>query len=382
MCRKISRLFTALIIGAMLCSCAKGERENTELSETSTAKMTVTTSATAATEKTTTETVMETEETVQTKLISEPDISTLKAVSGEKTGSVLECHVIEDIIYENEDDFPDKAHIAIARTHCFADEAETIENYNTNASENDDHIPVNSAEGLPFTMGASYDFDMDGENESVIFLDCTPSPSWFMGDGAVYYVDGENAALLADGGIYPTGEVCALDFGIKRCLKLAVYTGASTACDAVYYINDGMPKKALSCGGSGRIDYKNGVFYVGIKYEYAAYPAVFCPDGVFRQLAVKEISAEDFSAHLENGREYLDALKETGTEITKIYTAGYYAYWLEGENYSDYFTVDPESGNAEEFGLRPPSKDVPLTAETDQNYDIFALDTAFIDYAA
>lgn len=45
MFRQISRLFTALIISAMLCSCAKNERENTELSETSTAEMNVTTSA-------------------------------------------------------------------------------------------------------------------------------------------------------------------------------------------------------------------------------------------------------------------------------------------------------------------------------------------------
>lgn len=248
MFRQISRLFTALIIGAMLCSCAKGEQENTELSETSTAEMNVTTSATSASEETT----AETEETVQTKPVSEPDISTLKAVSGEKTGSVLECHIVEDIIYENEADFPDKAHIAIAREHCFADEGETIEDYNTNSAEyDDDYIPVNSAEDLPFTMGASYDFDMDGENESVIFLDCSPAPSWFMGDGAVYYVDGENAVLLADGGIHATGEVCALDFGIKRCLRLAVYAGATTMWDTIYYINGGMPESAVSYGGSG-----------------------------------------------------------------------------------------------------------------------------------
>lgn len=402
MFRQISRLFTALIIAAMLCSCAKGNQGNTELSETSTAEI-------AVASETTAETGTETEQTSLTapatgevtadistgeNYFKPPfkfpaagkvtaDISTLKAVYGEKTGSVLECHIIEDIIFENEDDFPDKAHIAIARAHCFADEGETIEDYNTNAAEyDDDYIPVNSAEDLPFTMGASYDFDMDGENESVIFLDCSPAPSWFMGDGAVYYVDGENAALLADGGIHATGEVCALDFGIKRCLRLAVFAGATTMWDTIYYINDGMPESAVSYSGSGLIDHINGVFYFGVKYEFAAYPVVFCTDGVFRQLAVKEITAEDFAAHLENGGEYLDALKETGTEIQRIYTAGYYAYWLEGENYSDYFAVDPESGEAEEFGFPPPSKEVSLTAEKDEYYDIFALDTAFIGYAA
>lgn len=343
--------------------------------------MTATTSVTEfTTEITTTETEPHHTVTEFTKLPSVPEVnvSELKAVFGEKSHVALECKIIDDIMYENEADFPNKADILTAKKLCFADEADIIKNYNDNAVEDEGYIPIDKAEDIAFSMGASYDFDSDGENESVIFLDYTPAPSWFWGESATYYIDGDNAVQLSSGG-NPHGEVYAFDFGIKHFFSVVTYAGASGIGTDVYSLDNGMPEEILNCNW---IKYKDGIFYCTAKYEFADYPVIVNTEGVFKQLAVKEITEDDFTEHIENGRKYLDYLKSEGKNIDKIFTVGYYCYWLEGENYSECFYVNLHSGEIVGHNFNSPSKDVCFTKETDDYTDLTKLYTTYIGYPA
>lgn len=347
-----------------------------EISETASVTTITTTAESSET------TVSETSETVQTKLVPkiavpEIELSDLKAVYGEKLYSTPECKMIDDFIYENEEDFPAPEHIALARKAVFADEKcmENIKLYNDDIAGNEfGFVPVEKEGDLPFEMGASYDFDGDGENESVVSLDLSPAPTCFWGDGAIFYIDGGNIFCVSPGDGSTHFSVRALDFGVKTFIEIDTYAGATTMVSKVYCTDNGTLEPVVSVGASGWIDYLDGVFYYTIKYDFADYPIVFCNDGKFRKLGIKEITEDDFSAHFENGREYLDYLKSEKT-VTGIYTMGYYRYQIDFDDGFIGFYID-EDGNAVENGANYQFHvhDRSLTEELDYDIDISKLD--------
>lgn len=351
-----------------------------EISETSEATETTSVSTTAESSDTT---VSETSETVKKKAVPEIELSDLKAVYGEKLYSTPECRIIDDFIFDNEEDFPAPGHIALARKAVFADEKcmDNIKLYNDEmaeiADEYDEVILVETENDLPFVMGASHDFDGDGENESVVVLDLSPTPSWFMGDGAICYIDSGNILFVLHGDGAPHFSVRALDFGVKTFIEIDTYAGATTMVSIIYSTDNGTLEPVVESGATSWIDYRDGVFYYTIKYDFADYPIVFCEDGKFRQLGIKEITEEDFSAHLENGREYLDYLKSE-KNVTGIYTMGYYRYQIDFDDGFIGFYID-EDGNAVENGLRYEFREVSLTEELDYDIDISKLEVTTYD---
>ncbi|MDE6599581.1 MAG: hypothetical protein K2K34_05820 [Oscillospiraceae bacterium] len=380
---KIIAVAAALVICAALAGCAE-ERSET-VSETVAAVSAVTSSAASETESettslTTNRTDTETEETVQTEAVQKIEVSDLKAVYGEKLYSTPECKIINDFIYENEEDFPAPEHIALARKAVFACEEcmDFINQYNDEMAEADDKyekiVLIKTEEDLPLEIGACYDFDGDGENESVVSLDMSPAPGWFMGDGAIFYIDGENIFCLSHGYGSAYCSVRAFDFGTKTYIGVTEYAGATTEVCTVYCTDNGTLEPVIDCGASGWITYWNGVFYYRVKYEFADYPIVFCNDGKFRQLGIREITEEDFSDHLENGREYLDYLKSE-KNVTGIYTMGYYRYQIDFDDGFIGFYID-EDGNATENAVyyEFPVHNWPLTEEFDYDIDVSKLD--------
>ncbi|MDE7289576.1 MAG: hypothetical protein K2N71_08785 [Oscillospiraceae bacterium] len=382
---KIIAVTIAIVLCIALSGCKSNQSEPvtetsaaisaSEISETS--ETTETTSVTTTAESSDT-TVSETSETVKRNTVPEIELSDLKAVYGEKLYSTPECKIIHDFIYENEEDFPAPEHIALARKAVFADEEcmDSIKRYNDDIAGNEfGFLPVETEEDLPFVMGASYDFDGDGENESVVSLDLTPASSYFMDDGAIYYIDGENVFCLsgADGGSVHFG-VHAFDFGTKTYIEITEYAGATMEASTVYCTDGGTLEPVIDCGGSGWINYRDGVFYYRVKYEFADYPIVFCEDGKFRQLGIREITEEDFSAHFENGREYLDYLKSE-KNVTGIYTMGYYRYQIDFDDGFIGFYIN-EDGNATKNDVyyEFPVQDWSLTEEFDYDIDISKLD--------
>ena len=390
---KVIAIAAALAVCAALAGCA-GEQSET-VSETGASVSTVTSSValemettslttsltTAETEKTT---VSETEETVQTEAVPKVEVSDLKAISGEKLYFTPECKIINDFIYENEEDFPEPEHITLARKAVFACEEcmDFINQYNDEMAETADNyekiVLIEAEEDLPLEIGACYDFDGDGENESVVSLDMSPTPGWFMGDGAIFYIDGENIFCLSHGYGSAYCSVHAFDFGSKTYIEIIEYAGATTEVSTVYCTDNGTLEPVIDCGASGWITYWNGVFYYRVKYEFADYPIVFCEDGKFMQLGIKGITKEDFTAHFENGQEYLDCLKADGNTVTVIYTMGYYRYQVDTDNESIAFYIgkdgDTVVGNAVRDNIASHIYDSSLTEEIDYSIDVSKLD--------
>lgn len=381
MSRKIIATSVALALCAALTGCTEKAAET--LAETSAAAL-ETTSAVTTSETTvvTTETtaVSETSETVRTTTVTEKavpkvDLDDLKAVYGEKLYTTRECRIIDGIMCESEEDFPMPEHIALARKTAFADEncRKIIADFNENAADEEGFVYVGTENDLPFTKGASYDFDGDGELESVVTLDLTPVKTWIYGSGAVYYIDGENIFCISDGDGNRSCYVRAFDFGVKTFAEIDTFAGASTQESVLYSADNGTLEPVILFNGSGDINYRDGVIYYWIKYDnFSDYPIVFCEDGELRQLGKKEITEEDFSAHLENGREYLDFLKSE-KNVTGIYTAGYYQYQIDTDDEIIVFYINAD-GNAVQKYLPYGIHDRELTEELDYDIDVFALD--------
>lgn len=386
---KIIALTAAIALCTALSGCKSNQRQ--PITETSAAvSASETTETTSVTTITTTAessetTVSETSETVKRNTVPEIELSDLKAVYGEKLYSTPECKITDDFIYEKEEDFPAPEHIALARKAVLADEKcmDYINRYNDEmaefADEYDEVVLVETEKDLPFVMGASYDFDGDGENESVVVLDLSPTPSWFMGDGAICYIDSGNILFVLHGDGAPHCSVRALDFGVKTFIEIDTYAGATTMVSVIYSTDNGTLEPVVESGATSWIDYRDGVFYYTIKYDFADYPIVFCNDGKFRQLGIKEITEEDFAAHLENGREYLDYLKSE-KNVTGIYTMGYYRYQIDFDDGFIGFYIN-EDGNAEENSVHYefPVQDWSLTEELDYDIDISKLEVTPYD---
>lgn len=343
-----------------------------EISETS--ETTETTSVTTTAESSDT-TVFETSETVKNNTALKVELSDLKAVYGEKLYYTPECRIIEDIMCENEADFPAPEHIALARKTAFADEKciDEINRHNEDAANENGFIPVKTADDIAFSVGSCYDFDGDGDLESVIVLDLCPTPSWFLGCSAIYYIDGANILNIGFGGI-PDADVYLLDFGTDKFVQVDKYNSITSMGSDIYRACGDTLEPEIVLNSTNWIKYMSGVFYCTIKYDYADYPIVFCEDGKFRQLGIREITEEDFSAHFENGREYLDYLKSEKT-VTGIYTMGYYRYQIDFDDGFIGFYIN-EDGNATENAVyyEFPVQDWSLTEELDYDIDISKLD--------
>ncbi|MDE6596903.1 MAG: hypothetical protein K2K44_12955 [Oscillospiraceae bacterium] len=386
---KIIALTAAIALCTALSGCKSNQSEPitetsaatsvSEISETSETTETTSVTTITTTAEISDTTVSETSETVKRNTVPEIELSDLKAVYGEKLYSTPECKIIDDFIYKNEEDFPAPDHIALARKAVFADEQcmDSINRYNDEmaefADEFDESVLVETEKDLPFEMGASYDFDGDGENESVVSLDLSPAPTCFWGDGAIFYIDGENIFCVSHGDGSTHFSVRALDFGVKTFIEIDTYAGATTEVSKIYCTDNGTLEPVVESGATSWIDYRDGVFYYIIKYDnFMAYPIVFCEDGKFRQLGIKEITEEDFSAHLENGREYLDYLKSE-KNVTGIYTMGYYSYQIDTDDGVIVFLINTD-GNAAEILLYYGIYDRELTEELDYDIDISKLD--------
>ena len=389
---KIIAVAVALVICAALAGCAE-ERSET-VSETGTSVSSVASSAASETEtksettslttsSTTAETektaASETEETVQTEAVPKIEVSDLNAISGEKLYFTPECRIIEDIMCENEADFPAPEHIALARKTAFADEKciDEINRHNEDAANENGFIPVENADDIAFSVGACYDFDGDGEHESVVVLDLCPTPSWFLGCSAIYYIDGANVLNIGFGGI-PGADVYVLDFGTEKFVQVDKYNSITSMGSDIYRACGNTLEPEIVLNSTNWIEYLNGVFYCTIKYAYMDYPIVFCEDGKFRQLGIKEITEEDFAVHFENGQEYLDCLKADGNTVTAIYTMGYYRYQIDTDKDSVTFyidkNVDTVVGNAVRDNIASHIYDSSLTEELDYDIDISKLD--------
>lgn len=354
--RKVIPTAAVLAVCIALSGCAENPSE--AVAETSSAVSAVTSSAASETEDeetslTTSQTDTETEkttafeteasETEPTEAVPKIEIEDLKAVRGEKLYSTPECKITENFVYENEADFPAPEHIELALKAAAAD------------GETD----------IYFAMGTNDDYDGDGENESFVVLDPDLTNNDMPdADCLIYYIDGKNAVLTIDWRWNAFCKVYTLDFGTKRCVKLFTIAGVSGAGEAIYYTDGGTLEEV--CRAS-EIEYLDGMFQLYSKSDFGLHPVILCEDGKFRYLGEKEITEDDFAAHFENGREYLEYLRSEGNVIDGIYTTGYCKYRI-GE--AAYFSVDGD-GNVSKTGYQDDVKKLWLDIKDEEiDYDI------------
>ena len=324
-----------LTICLLLCSCSQGqektfetETESTTISET--ASETSYGSFAEATETDTTPIIAETETTTETQTHNDEII--LMPRSSDKTLEVLECRFDDSFWTEAEDEFPHKEMLAFAKEICLSDEEaqSNIESHNSNVEKNElSEKPVESVDDIDFISGGAYDFDNDGEEEFLICLNYMPS--WTFGCGFLVYIDGSDYKILGNG-MGAAADASVINAGEYTFLMVTTYAGAISYFQDIYSFENGMPEKVFDIGASHGYTYRNGVFYCRIKYDFKDYPLVLCTDGVFRQFGYEKISREDFEAHVNGGKEYLDFLAENDGEITDIYTYGFYSYDLYGDH--------------------------------------------------
>ncbi|MBQ8614311.1 MAG: hypothetical protein IJ416_08875 [Ruminiclostridium sp.] len=290
----------------------------------------------------------------------------LKPIASDKTTDVLGCTVVIPKKIENETDFPYPKQLESAREICFSDKdiRKRIDEYNSSEtiSENP-HSLIEEPEDIEFSVAYIYDFDSDGENESIFYLNF--APNWLFNTGGCIYVDGNDAVIL-EKEINAWGEAEVLTFKDFKYMKLTSGVGVSSSWNTVYSFNKGMPE-AIS-----NIDwYKDGLFHSCYNPVLEFAPYICCTDGIFRQLGIEEITDSDFCSHVENGSRYLRRLKADGREINKIYTCGYYIYWLCGDDFEKSFFMTKEG--AEPNNGRLSIKNHTPTDETIYGVDVWNL---------
>lgn len=156
-----------------------------------------------------------------------------------------------EIIYTSEDDFPSKEHIDLAKATAFTD-PEIAEEIAWDMK--DGIITAETADGFRFKCGINADFDMDGENESLIALSL---PARSMGGGSVLYVDGCEVYKLYMN-LNSSFYFNTYTFGEKRCFSVTGTAGASYYFTAVFIVNDGVPEKAFD--EYNTVEYIDGAF--------------------------------------------------------------------------------------------------------------------------
>lgn len=339
----MKKLFSAIILcTAILCGCsAKGVEDISETSvpEASSVTVTAESSATTVTETETTTTITTAtaaEETTGRKPTERKIFIT--PIPSEEPFEVMSCKITNNIMNTKEEDFPDKEALKLAKEICFADEEirMEIDENNSNAEnvyyEYAEAYRIKSAEDIMFDCGCTFDFDSDGEDESLISLRYVQrAMGSAMYGNILIYIDGSEYKILEKNiGDRPDAKI--ITAGEYVFLLSSIGAGAIWYCYDIYSFESGLPEKVTVCDGAKSIYYQKGVFYCEIKFM-GTYPFVLCEDGKFRQFGREKITLEDFEAHVENGGTYLDRLAEIGDEVTDIYTYGHYNYELCGEDF-------------------------------------------------
>ena len=191
--------------------------------------------------------VSELQETVITE--NEPEVITENENIEEQTE--IFTHDGE-VIYTSEENFPSKEHIELAKATAFTD-SEILAEIALDMEEG--IITAETADGFRFECGINADFDMDGENESIIALSL---PARAMGGGSVLYVDGCEVYKLY---INLNSSWCfnTYTFGEKRCFSVTGTAGGSYYFTCIFIVNDGVPEKAF--------DEYNTVEYIDGKFQ-------------------------------------------------------------------------------------------------------------------
>lgn len=321
----MKKIFSVIFTAALLLkSCDKTPVQTESVGETTTeASLTVTTSAISA------EVTAESES-------AEMKITDLKAVIGKNKPEPAECEITEDLMASGSP--ASEKHIELAKNQCLIDAASEL------TQNNGEYVYAQSPEDIALLYSAGFDFDGDGENESVAVLDYIPDPSVYHCDSDIYYVDGENVYLLSHS-VNGFGQVFAYNFGGQRFMQVNSSVAAEVS-NNIYAIDGGAPVfDIVKDGGGTLISFENGIFYVEYCFDYISFPVMLFEDGVLRRLATEPITEKDFCAHFENGREFLDYCELSGKPVRSIETIGYQQYWLDDGTDKHYFGIDTESGS-------------------------------------
>lgn len=349
----MKRIICLFLCLAALSACTADKAEFKDTSETAPSSLQAQTQLTTSI---TTEATSFTEE----ELILTP-------IAGNKPLEMFECKIISDFWVDSEDEFLNKEHLQTAKALCYSDKEikDEIDKYNKENVDIPIALFVKSADDISFNGGGTYDFDLDGKNESLLCLSYTPG--WAMGGHAFIYIDeASSCILIKDSGCSAFAEV--LDFKEFRYVSIHSYAGASSYFNNIYNFKNGIEFAIPENCSSRNISYENGIFMCQYKWE-GEFPFICCSDGVFRQLAIEQITTEDFELHVENGKKYLEKLKTEGIEITEIYTCGYLKYWLCGNNYEEYFNISEDNGK-----WHSPSKNINITDEQIYGGDLWNIE--------
>ncbi|MDE6593712.1 MAG: hypothetical protein K2K57_11710 [Oscillospiraceae bacterium] len=376
----ISALTIAVFQTMLLCGCDSqaevGQETTTEFSEETVVTESVSTTLTEnETEETTVETTEETVTEISEKL-DEPIV--LKVRTHEYKTPVLIFEDKTDII-ENEEDFPEQKHIDIAREAVFNDEeiSEYIEKYNNDENyalfppDPENFVKVTSPGNIAFSRGVAYDFDKDGERESIMELRYEPSS--FMSGCAIVYCDGDECAILPEGG-NPGACFTVMDYTDFCAVKIDYTYGLSGWDQIIYTFGDEGITPAVNYY-PGSIDIHTtedgGQYFIcRPKYSIASAVVVCWGDGVFRQVKTRKLEEEYFINAVENGDLLLAEMKKQGKKVKRIYTMGYYCFWLCYDEGMFYFALGDGSAEINDFECRnmPVIDDYEKPMHTNEDY--------------
>ncbi len=333
--KKISFLI-ALSMLLTGCNTAENTEQTTEKTTTTTAETTVTTTTTKVTT-----TMAETTAPAEEISISGILLSPVENI-GMNTAMPIESEEINGI--ESEESFPEKEHIRLVKEYAW--ESESVQNqlnsFNWERSEQDFGILAPAcAEELVFNSGLYEDFDNDGINESIIGLNI--SCDSVIGCLKLFYCD-ENGVEKLDfqSNINPVyTKIINNDYEFWMITALA---GIGNSTAKLYSFPDGSPIEVFSGGDGGRVIYCYDNFLLECpKYPWNSFPAVITSDGEIKRLSVELISKQSFNTHVNNGEELISALKGNDFTVNKIYTAGFFSFWLESDDgeccYFDFYDL-------------------------------------------
>ncbi|MDE7293533.1 MAG: hypothetical protein K2N72_03820, partial [Oscillospiraceae bacterium] len=358
----ISALTIAAFQTMLLCGCDSqaetGQETAAELSEeTAVTESVSTTLIESETEESTEETKEETV-TKNSEKLNEPIL--LKARSREYKTPVLVFEDKTDIV-ENEEDFPEQKHIEIAREAVFNDEEISgyIEKYNNDVNyalyppDLENFVEVTSPGNIAFSRGVAYDFDKDGEMESIMELRYEPSA--FMSGCAIVYCDGDECVILPEGG-NPGAGFTVMDYTDFCAVKID-YTFGFSGWDQIIYTfgNEGITPAVNYYPGSIDIHTTEdgGQYFIcKPKYSIASAVVVCWGDGVFSQAETIKITEEYFTRTVENAGLLLAEMEKQGKKVNEIYTIGYYGFWLCYDEGMFYFALGNGSAEIKDFEPR------------------------------
>ncbi len=362
--KKITALF---LVVCTLAGCA-----NTAPAEETTATAVATTEITTTAQNTTSASTAET----TAKTTSKPEKTdlfpdeVLYPVSSDEATEVIFFEIAEGVKYENEEDFPNQEHLQLAKETYWADNTaqEKIAEYNNSSwREEYKYEKIESIDDLKSINGYHYDFDMDGENESFVFIQSTP----YAFSGVLIYVnDGKAEIVWHDIG---GAHITVYSFDDFCYATLHILYSFSGVLSGIYDLRNGFSEPLVS---GTNCEYENGVFHIYRKAEFTEFPVICCADGILRQAGKEEITREDFEMHVKNGAEYLSKLEAQEININKIETWGHYTYQLTCTERGADFGINIRMSDDEAAYIRAPyevANEPKLTEEHIYGVDVWNL---------